>query len=58
MEKLDKVTDLLVKEMIKAEIIDSNELKAMHLKYDHTKGKYVNEQHHMTLFRIQDLNED
>ena len=41
--------------MIKAEIIDSNELKSMHIKYDHRIGMYVNEAYHMTLFRIEGL---
>jgi len=44
--------------MIKAQVIDSSELKSMHIRYDHKKGMYMNDAYHMTLFRIQGLSED
>lgn len=44
--------------MIKAQVIDPSELKSMHIRYDHRKGMYLNDAYHMTLFRIQGLNED
>lgn len=36
-------------------MINANELKSMHIRYDHRSGKYINDQYHMTLFRIQGL---
>lgn len=48
------MSDILIREMIKQEVIMDNELKSMHITYNHNKGVYSPDQLHLTMFRVND----
>ena len=51
-KKVVAISDILIREFMKEEIIDDKELKSMNLLYDHAEGVFKAEKHHLTLFRV------
>lgn len=51
-KKIVTISDILIREFIKENIIDDQELKSMNLLYDQSEGIFKAEKHHLTLFRV------
>ena len=51
-KKLEKICDLVIRSLIKNELIDTDDLKIMKLKYDEKQGIFRPVEFHMTLFRV------
>lgn len=54
-KKIEKVTDLFIRQMLACEIITPAELKQMRIRYDHNSSLYLNEENHLTLFRVNNV---
>jgi hypothetical protein len=57
-KKIERATDLFIREMLKTDIINAAELKQMRIRYDHNENQYKNEENHLTLFRVRNVVED
>jgi hypothetical protein len=52
---LNRLTDKLMRILLKEEVIDSSELKDMNVHYDHNSNLYKPETVHISLFRARNL---